>query len=173
MPSTTSKPTGTRTRWRRPGATRTIWRCLLKPSMISSPVSTVNSSPRPRPITRSSNSTTESAQTARCATPADRRAANINCGIMKQLLRPHIRISATDLEGRPALADQLALADRHPVDSIAFEVEGERGPPVCIVRCPVTDDGDPVALGRDLFGREDAGGSDEFLVAPGLDGLTS
>src|SRR5699024_9429680 len=96
-----------------------------------------------------------------------------------QLLRPPLRISATDREGRPSLAgrltlaDQLALANRHPGDAIAGEAEGERGPPVGIGRCPVTDDGDPVALGRDLFGREDAGASDEFLFAPGLDGLTS
>src|SRR5699024_5293469 len=71
------------------------------------------------------------------------------------------------------LAGRSALADRHPGDSFTVEVEGERGPPVGIGRGPVTDDGDPVALGRDLFGCEDAGGSDEFPVTPGLDGLTS
>src|SRR5699024_210541 len=111
--------------------------------------------------------------------PVDRRAPHRRGGRRKQFLRPPLRISATDREGRPApadrpaLADRLALADRHPGDSVAVEVEGERGPTVGIGRCPVTDDGDPVALGRDLFGCEDAGGSDEFPVAPGLDGLTS
>src|SRR5699024_5321799 len=71
------------------------------------------------------------------------------------------------------LAGRSALADRHPGDSFTVEVEGERGPPVGIGRGPVTDDGDPAGLGRDRFGREDTGGSDEFLVTPGLDGLTS